>query len=1097
MRACFAIFLILFISYSVCNSQSRIKTDSLRIKYLQQNRFDSALYYAEEVAALLRGSVGENNIEFANTLNNLAVSHFYFGNFSKAKYYALKEIELRENLLATKDANYIRSLENASIICRKFGSYEEALILIKKTKKNALKIYGQGSSEYANVLCSYAGAYNDIGCSINDLIFLKKADDFFIQAENIYKKNGINSLKAEIVNKANRASYNNNSGNYPLAESLFLEVVSLCENEYGNSSLYYATAMNNLAVFYYNLGNFKQAEKYFVEAVDIYNKSALSTSIQSGICINNLGALYNDIGNYEIAIKLLSESREIFEKNYQIHHPAYAVVLNNQASVNLIKEYYASSEDKNNETLLSTGKMFFKADSIFEVNCKNPNPDRFIITSNLSLWYKMSGDTTKSLQTIYDGVMQSNINVLKAISLINKMSLSSLIPKQENQDAHSIIEPIMIAIKINLTDLMINERGIEDNINNRLVSTKLIIKLLFGKSNNIKKTLGPYHPVYATVLKMMSMMYMSIGDAHTEEVLVLDYMKIINHNTLQDFTFLSESEKELYYKTRLPDIHSFIAYTLNRKERNPKITCSAYNVILQNKGLMLKSSTAMRLAILNSKDSVLLIKYDEWLSLQKDISVQYSTPVEMRTKNVTVLENKANALEKSLVQSSQIFGDYRKGIQITWKDVSDSLKTDEAAIEFTHFKFKEKNGGKKVYYCALIVRSDSKYPEMVKLFEEKELEAIIGKTGENNINYINNVYGTENNPDDRLYNLIWKSLEENLKDIKTVYLSPSGLLHKVSFAALCKEQNVYLCDNYNIEVKSSTGKITAHPPTLPNSRDRLSQREGEQELKGQPNSLSFGECWGEASLFGGITYDTDSTENNSDSYRGWNYLEGTKTETEKINQILEKGKIIVNYFSNITATEEEFKFIASKSNILHIATHGFFYPDPKEVEKEVEKEIEHGAIAFRGGSRGFGVSSFINNENSLMRSGLVFAGANDVWSKQENTNRDDGVLTAQEVAHIDMRKTNLVVMSACETGLGDIKGSEGVYGLQRAFKMAGVKYLIMSLWQVPDKETEEFMTTFYTKLLKLKDIKQAFNQTQKEMRDKYDPYFWAAFVLIE
>ena len=88
-------------------------------------------------------------------------------------------------------------------------------------------------------------------------------------------------------------------------------------------------------------------------------------------------------------------------------------------------------------------------------------------------------------------------------------------------------------------------------------------------------------------------------------------------------------------------------------------------------------------------------------------------------------------------------------------------------------------------------------------------------------------------------------------------------------------------------------------------------------------------------------------------------------------------------------------------------------------------------------------------------------------------------------------------MSACETGLGDIKGSEGVYGLQRAFKIAGVQYLIMSLWQVPDKETEEFMTTFYKKFFKLKNIKEAFNQTQKEMRAKCDPYFCAAFILIE
>jgi CHAT domain-containing protein len=132
-----------------------------------------------------------------------------------------------------------------------------------------------------------------------------------------------------------------------------------------------------------------------------------------------------------------------------------------------------------------------------------------------------------------------------------------------------------------------------------------------------------------------------------------------------------------------------------------------------------------------------------------------------------------------------------------------------------------------------------------------------------------------------------------------------------------------------------------------------------------------------------------------------------------------------------------------------------------------------------------------------MRSGIVLAGANDVWVRTEKGDADDGVLTAQEVTQIDLRKNDLVVLSACETGLGDIKGSEGVYGLQRSLKMAGVKYIIMSLWQIPDKETVEFMGAFYKNLLSLKDIRGAFFEAQKEMRSKYDPYYWGAFVLME
>ena len=140
--------------------------------------------------------------------------------------------------------------------------------------------------------------------------------------------------------------------------------------------------------------------------------------------------------------------------------------------------------------------------------------------------------------------------------------------------------------------------------------------------------------------------------------------------------------------------------------------------------------------------------------------------------------------------------------------------------------------------------------------------------------------------------------------------------------------------------------------------------------------------------------------------------------------------------------------------------------------------------------------NFVLNKNPLMRSGIVLSGANEVWQRNDSLTTEDGILTSQEVSNLNLTNCKLVVLSACETGLGDIKGSEGVFGLQRAFKIAGAEDLIMSLWQVPDKETAEFMELFYKNLTKLKDISIAFNTTQKSMRKKYDPFYWAAFTLV-
>jgi len=1057
------IFFILLISTSVCNSQANVRADSLCKKFLNKCQYDSALFYAEEVAALIRGTVGENSIQYADALGNLVVSHFYLGNYKKAKYYASKETTLLETLKATDNSNYIHALENASIVCRKYGTHEEALGLIKKAETVAAKIYSSDKMTYAKILNSYAAVYTDMGSSANDEVFLKQAEAYYKKAENIYKENNTtNSKQAEIVNRSDLASYYNNIGNSPLAESTFLEVVSDCETLYGKTHPFYASALNNLAVFYFNRGNYKQAEKYFNDAVTIYSSGAFANTIQAAACISNQGALYNEMGNYELASKLIFSAKGIMESVHLKQHPSHGIILNNMAAVYLSDEYYAAAEKKNKNNLLHAGKLFQKADSVIEGNYILPNQDVYGIMMNTALWYKMSGDTALSIKIMFDQMQLNHIS-MHAISMITKMSVSSLLPKQKDPDVHSILEPQLITIKIKMGDALVNEKTLANNTKNQLPTTRFILKMIIGDAGNVKKTLGPYHPAYADLLKSYIPLYNSIGSYDMEEKLRLDLINIISYNTLQDFSFLSESEKDFYNHTRLPDVYSFLSYSLSRKRSNPAITCHTYDFILQNKGLMLKSSTAMRSQILNSKDAELLKKYDEWLTLKKEISNLYATPVEMRTKDVTAEENQANVLEKYLVQSSQAFGDFRKGLQVTWKNVQENLKPNEAAIEFTDFKVKEKNGGSKVLYCALIIKKDSQYPQMIQLFEEKQLTSILTDLKENNESAVTSVYGSKKQMETKLYDLIWKPMEPYLKGIETIDYSPSGLLHKVSFAALSNKNDHYLVDDYKLNLLTSTALVAK-------------------------SMLSVFEKNSTVSLFGGIDYSIKDT-----TYSPFNYLEGTLAETDQLNITCEKQGVKANYIKAKLATKQEFKELATSSNIIHIASHGFFFSEP-EIVKTTETKTNDDLVA-RSASRSVMVN-YIRNDNPLMRSGLVFAGVNDYWNGLTEDIDSNGVLTALEVVNIDLRKNKLVVLSACETGLGDIKDGEGVYGLQRAFKMAGTEHIIMSLWQVPDQETAEFMNTFYELLFSEHNINQAFSETQDLMRKKYDPYYWAAFVLM-
>ena len=212
--------------------------------------------------------------------------------------------------------------------------------------------------------------------------------------------------------------------------------------------------------------------------------------------------------------------------------------------------------------------------------------------------------------------------------------------------------------------------------------------------------------------------------------------------------------------------------------------------------------------------------------------------------------------------------------------------------------------------------------------------------------------------------------------------------------------------------------------------------------------------------------------------------ERTAEEVKMIKGLFDQKKITAKVFTQTVATEENLKALDGNSpQVLHIATHGFFLPQANKKRQENNLSNEN---------------TYTLAEDPLMRSGLILAGGNYAWSgKAPIAGVEDGVVTAYEISQLNLSNTELVVLSACETALGDVIGSEGVFGLQRAFKMAGVKKLIVSLWQVPDKETAELMTAFYTYWIQGKTIEESFCQALADMRKKYSPFYWAAFVLVE
>lgn len=533
----------------------------------------------------------------------------------------------------------------------------------------------------------------------------------------------------------------------------------------------------------------------------------------------------------------------------------------------------------------------------------------------------------------------------------------------------------------------------------------------------------------------------------------------------------------------------FYSYCRKRYREAADLAGQMYNNELLAKGFILRMLFRKVEQVYASQDQELIRDFERWAALRQQLTKLEALPISERKADPGSLGMELNRLEGIL---NSRLADQKQGgnFRVEWQSVQETLAPGEAALEFVKIEEGDpiKGWSGKVFYGALLLRADRSQPQFVELFEEEEFQRFIEETKaarsfeqvRRMYTWLPGKYGGQYKGD-MLYRLLWEPLEPFLQGIETIYYSPVGLLHKISFNALPVAEKETLINRYNLHLLSTTALLVDKQPVF-----HLSKEE-------------------QIVLFGGILYDLDSTilqgqaaahrnvssglfihDRSFGSGRGkvkgspWPYLEGSLTEVKQIQALLEENGRSTELIVAEAAVEEYAK--AEKANhaeVMHIATHGFFLP-PLYPKKRP------------------GADSQVDPDEAFKRSGLLFAGANTSWlGGVPPKGVEDGILTAYEISTLNLRDTKLVVLSACETGLGDIGGGEGVYGLQRAFKLAGVESLIMSLWQIPDAQTAELMKIFYTQWLAGQELHDAFRTAQETLSAKYEPYFWGAFILLD
>jgi CHAT domain-containing protein len=416
------------------------------------------------------------------------------------------------------------------------------------------------------------------------------------------------------------------------------------------------------------------------------------------------------------------------------------------------------------------------------------------------------------------------------------------------------------------------------------------------------------------------------------------------------------------------------------------------------------------------------------------------------------------------------------------KDLENSLKNDEAYIDLITLvpTFGDDRIYQNYYLVNTVLPNSVIKTPMQRITNGDALMEL-------SHDYANRIHGNSTlrkmtDTSGRYYDQFWRPIAKELKGIDKVYISLSGVYNNINLATLYnKETGKYLFEELDIEIVNSARSFIESKNKAPEQYEDLTATLiGYADYDHKPNVeklLEMKEDYYASSR--------DITAQRTDSLsRGGRVgsLPGTKVEVETIAETLRKQKWTPTVLMESNASEHAVKRLKSP-RIVHMATHGYFLED---IEPDHEEE------------RMLGMDRTKVVENPMLRSGLLFAGANATLSGKEEQEGENGILTAYEASFLNLENTELVVMSACETARGEQKTGEGVYGLRKAIADAGAEYVMMSLWKVDDKVTQEFMTTFYTYWLEDKmPIREAFKSTRSFIKSKYpQPYYWGAFILV-
>jgi tetratricopeptide (TPR) repeat protein len=1043
--------------------------------YKTQGKYADAEALCKRYLAILEKVLGPELPEVAGGLNDLSGLYYAEGKYAAAEPLLKRSLAILEKVLGPEQPEVAKSLNNLATLYYAESKYAEAEPLLKRSLMISEKALGPEDPLVATCLSNLAELYRiegkyaeaeplakrslmirekalgpehpDVTDSLSNLALVYQDEGKYAEAEPLYKRALAIDEKAlgpehpgVAVSLNNLAGLYRDEGKYAEAEPLYKRALAIDEKALGPEYPGVANMLNNLAELYRDEGKYAEAEPLHKRSLEIYEKALGPESRDLATSLGNLAELYRAEGKYAEAEPLYKRSLEIYEKTLGLEHRDVASSLNNLGELYRAEGKYAEAEPLYKRSL--------------EINEKTLGPEHPEVASslhNLAELYNAEGKYAEA-EPLYKRSLAILEKALGPEHPNVATSLGNLARLYQDEGKHVEAEPLL------KRSLMIRE-----------------------------KALGSEHPDVAISLNKLALLYYAEGRPEQADSFFDRSLRNYASQFGYLFPYMTEKERLSFLNTFLGVFPVYYSFCFQYGKQDPALIGKMYDVVLWQKGFVGRSVAATRAKIAASNDKEALSLFEKLTAKRSQLAaLLFSKPTDQTQwkQRVDQLTQEANGIEAELLKRSRSLAEEKKMPQVTWKDVQGTLKPREAAVELVRFRFHDrKQWTDKTYYVALIVTTETKSaPALVSLGEAEDLEDVpLMKYRD-----LSSEHSVNARPDDSVFRSLWQPMESALGTAQRIYLSPDGVLNLVSFPVLPIGHERRLMDKYDLRVVSSTkdlvreGSSTASKSAVLIGDPQFDLTEAQQRAALQKVSPGSSES-------GSFVASGTSGLRSQELREGKKLaaLPGSKAEIASIRSLLQKQGWWVDVYTQESATEESIQRLQGP-RLLHVATHAFFLSDQAEIFSKTSPRLPPGF------------------EDPMLRSGLFFAGANRVLQGEKPAeDLEDGILTAYEATDLNLQGTELVVLSACETGLGKIGNGEGVFGLRRALEEAGAQAVLMSLWAVPDRETQELMTLFYGKWLAGEDKQQALHDAEMELRAtvkaRYGedrPFYWGGFVLV-